>query len=47
MYNEEESVKRGRVEVKRRGFNEDFGTVCGEGWTTEDAAVVCRMLNQK
>ncbi|XP_060593205.1 deleted in malignant brain tumors 1 protein-like [Ruditapes philippinarum] len=47
MYNEEESVKRGRVEVRRRGFNEDFGTVCGEGWTTEDAAVVCRMLNQQ
>ena len=33
----------GRVEVPLP--DNDWGTICGDGWTTEDAMVVCRQLN--
>lgn len=42
-----ESSVKGRVEVRRRGSNEEFGTVCGDGWSVEDASVVCRMVNSR
>ncbi|KAL8599291.1 hypothetical protein ACOMHN_008006 [Nucella lapillus] len=36
------SPERGRLEVKV--FNQSWGTVCDDGFDTQDAAVVCRML---
>ncbi|XP_062462381.1 macrophage receptor MARCO [Pezoporus occidentalis] len=33
--------RRGRVEILHRG---SWGTICDDGWSTQDATVVCRML---
>ena len=35
----------GRVEVRRRGSNDVFGTVCDDMWSAKDAMVVCRMVD--
>ncbi|NXK44058.1 MARCO protein, partial [Chauna torquata] len=33
--------RRGRVEIFNQG---SWGTICDDGWSTQDASVVCRML---
>ncbi|NXD68412.1 MARCO protein, partial [Eolophus roseicapillus] len=33
--------RRGRVEIFHKG---SWGTICDDGWSTQDATVVCRML---
>ncbi|KAL4229913.1 Scavenger receptor Cys-rich [Mactra antiquata] len=44
MNGDSESELYGRVEIRRRGTDDTFGTICGSGWSHEDAAVICRML---
>ena len=34
----------GRVEVRPRGSDEPWGTICSDMWDTKDAEVVCRMI---
>lgn len=44
---DEVSTLRGRVEVRILGTDDEFGTVCGENWSQEDASVVCKMIDRR
>ena len=37
----------GRVEIRERGTPDDYGTICDDMWTKQDALVICRMLNTR
>ncbi|WAR13531.1 LOXL4-like protein, partial [Mya arenaria] len=38
------SIAFGRLEVKRAGVDEEYGTVCDDSFHEDDARVACRML---